>query len=777
MTVEPTTAEGPMAKDKKTKVSETDIANRVAKMAQKAIGVSDSNISTKQAKSFREYMRKPMAGDDKIIGRSKYVSNEVQTAVEWSVSEILAVLDTQRRPVSFQPNTRNPADIAIATQMDDTVNHILRVSNKHVGFLLPWLKNGFMSGVSVAVVQFETREEEGLPQLIKGITDEKLVELKQQEDAGEITIVDPIGEPYDAPIPQLPPGVPPQMAMLAQQLLPKVRDVKIRKIKRNPDLKIISLPPEDFIISKDADFDQQTGGIRASLQGHKRICSRADLLDLGHDEAKVMKIPRADDDDSELAIERARETDFEQGTGDVSDDVQVYELYTRMAIDDGKARHYRITLGGDLANNPVYLSHVEVSKFYPYAAFCPYPIPNTLFGQGVSDRIGPEQAYISKMMRFVFDDLAQSSNPIKVVNPNVTNVDDALNLYPGAVVRSDNPTAGISWLDRPFTGGNSLSVVNSVAGKLDMAVGVGPNMIGLDASDLQNQTATGVSTRKNASQRLMETICRWFADTGYSYLVKIVVDALVSKPDEAQAFITRLTDNYTPIQIDDWDPDMDVTANVAYGVMNKDFNAAALQQILANQQAAIQAGLMGPEMMLATMIKAAENAGQIVTSDMFPSVEEAKQKLAAAQEEAKNAPPPPDPNAAVIEQMRVQGEIDLQVAAQKNDFESRKLIVEYDFKRDQMAQELFLEKARIEAEAKTQVDIASIQQAQAMQRNDVDIAMMQMDEQKEAMTRLTELKQAQEQAKAQAQQEGQVQQMQPPPQEMPQQPPMPPQGV
>lgn len=538
-----------MAKNKKNKVDQAELANRVGKMAQKAINVSDTNIASKQAHSFRQYMRKPMLGDDKIVGRSRYVSNEVQSAVDWSAAEVIGVFDAQREPVSFQPNTQSPTDVAIAKQMNGVINFILRVKNKHVGVLMPWLKNGFMTGLGITMVQFHSWDEYGLKQTIRGLTDEALVQVKADEDAGKLQILDDeIGEPYDAPLPQLPPGTPPQLGMLAQSLMPKVRDIKVRYKKKMIELNIENLPPEDFIVSQDAKFDQQTGGIKASLQGHKRVATRAELIELGHDEDKVMSIPSAEDDDAELAVERARETDFEQGVGDVNDDVRVFEIYTKMAIGDKTPRNYRITLAGDLTNNPVYLSHVEVSKFYPYAAFCPYPVPNTLFGQGVADRIGPEQAYISKMMRFVFDDLAQSANPVKVVNQNVTNLDDALNMYPGAVIRSQDPTGGVSFIDRQFTGGNSLNVINSVAGKLDMAVGVGPNMIGLDPSDLQNQTATGVSTRKNASQRFMELICRWFSETGYAYLVKLIIDALVSNPDEAQEYITRLTDTYSRIQ-------------------------------------------------------------------------------------------------------------------------------------------------------------------------------------------------------------------------------------
>ncbi|MGE6781299.1 portal protein [Ensifer adhaerens] len=733
-----TIAKGPMAKENTKKVNETEIANRVARMAQDAVGVSDTTIAAKQAEAFRMYMRKPLPGDEKIVGRSKYISNVIQRSVDLSVGTVGRVFDTQREPVSFQPNTGSPQDVALAKQMTEVVNFILRQKNKHFGFLESWLKNGFMSGLGVVTVKLVSKVKEGLPETRKGLTDEALAQLNAEVDAGKLSIVKgSLTDYYDAPMPRLPPGAPPQLGMLAQTLMPKVRDIQVRKKTKLVDIVIDDLAPEDFIISRDAKFDRQSGGIKSTIIGHKRVCTRSELIALGHDAAKVNELPLAEDDKSELALERSAVTDYDQGiTG--SDKVQVYEVYTEMEIDGEQQRNYRITLGGDLESAPVYLSHTEVTHFYPYAAFCPYPVPNTLFGQGVADRIGQEHSYISKSQRFVFDDLAQSANPMKVINPNVTNVDDALNMYPGAVIRSDDPTAGISWVQRQFTGGNSMGVIDKVSSDLEMSVGVGPNMMALNPSDMA-ETATAASQRVNQSQTFMESICRGFAEQGYSYLVKLIVDALVSNPEDAQLFIQRLTDQYQQIQIDQWDPNMDVSANVAFGVMNKDFQAAAISQIINYQMQAKQAGMrfVTDENIHASMAAFVENSG-VGNAAMFftdPTL-------------LPPAPPPqpaPDPNAAVIEQMKIQGQIDLQIAQQKNDYESRKMIVEYDFKRDAMAQDKYIAEAEIRAKYGAQVDIARINAEQAATRNDVDIAMAQMDQQKEAMNQLAQIKMAEQQ--------------------------------
>lgn len=753
-------------KNKKTIANEADTVAKIKRMALEAINVSDDNITAKQAKSFRLYMRKPMPGDDKFEGRSKYVSDEVKSAVDWSVATVARVFDSQREPVSFQPNTATPQDQALAKQMTQVVNFIMRDKNKHVGMLMPWLKNGFMTGLGVTTVSFRPCVEQSLPKTLKGVTQQALVQLHDQEEAGEIEIV-AVDGPYK---PELPANAVPIMA----DLIPEVYDVKLRKNKRIVELEIENLPPEDFIVSKDAKFDQQTGGIKARLQGHRRVVSRADLLEQYPDaKAKVNAIPSAVDKDDELALERSAGLDHEQGIGDVNDDVFVFEVYTKMAIDDDKPRHYRLTLGGDISNHCVLLDHVEVSKFYPYAAFCPYPLPNTLFGEGIADRIGPEQNYISKMMRFVFDDLAWSANPIKVIDPNLTNPNDALNLYPGATIRSEDPEAGIKWASRQFTGGNSLSVIQSVSGKLDFATGVGPNMISINASDLQNSTATAASQRANSSQLFMELICRWFAETGYAYLVKLIVDALISNPEDAQLFIQRLTDNFVPMQVDDWDPDMDVSANVAFGVMNKDFNAAMLGQILGQQMQAMQMGLVSPEKISNTLTKIVENAGFTNPYDFYLTAEEIQAKQAADKAAAAQQQPQISPDTqGLIQIEQTKAQLRAQSDEASREFEMRKLIVQNDLDRDRMAQDREIKIAEIQARFGAQVDIARLNAEQAARRNDVDLAMADIDQQNAAMEQLAQIKQAEQAAEAQQQSEAMAHLAQ---MQQPQQPPMSPQ--
>ncbi|MBB2905824.1 hypothetical protein FHR76_002206 [Rhizobium sp. RAS22] len=733
---------------KTTKPDEAAITNKLAGMVKEAVKYSTTAIGNRQEVALKLYNRAALEGDNELkSGRSKYVYGLVMEHVDWAVANTAKVFDTSDRVVEFLPS--GPEDEPLAKQQTAVANFIATSKNSHVAFLEPWLKNGFITGLGIVMVEYVSGVKELLPELIKGVTDEQLIQYVQDEKDGKI-IIEETGETYSLPLPpgleQLiqQQGLPPEALEQAKQFIPMGRDLKIRRIRRQRQMNIKNLRPEDFIVSKDAAFDQQTGGISAKLQGHRRLVDRQSLIEQGFDKAKVKKIPSASDDNSGIAVERSRNTDYDQGVSDIEDQVWVYEIFTYMKLTGDKRRHYRITLAGDLDTAPVMLDHSETSEYYPYAAFCPYPLPNTLFGHGIADRIGGDQRILSQLQRGVLDSLHGAIHPIRVVNPDVVAMDDALNIHPGATVRSIDPSGGITFNAQPFAGAAALPVIEQIKQISEYNTGVGGSMIAVNASDLQNTTATGVSQRANSAQLIVEMICRTFADQGYKYLFRIIIDLLVQHPEDAEAMIKRLTNQYHPIRVDEWDPDYDITATIAFGVMNKEFNAASLQMILNQQMQIMQMpnSFVNPSHIYNTLTKIAENAGFKNAGAFF------------ADPSTLPPPPPPappvDPNAGLIEIEKVKAQLKAQADDQKAQIDLLKFRVDTDRKQDEMTQNLWLKMAELEAKYNAQVNIARIQQEQAAQRNDVDLAIAAQAEQQKAMAeqaqRQQELAQQQQQA-------------------------------
>ena len=338
-----------MEKNKKKALTDAEIASRVSVIVRDAIGFSSEHIAKKSEQALNYYKREALPGDEKLNARSKWVSPDVMERVDWLSASMIRTYDSQAEVVQFLPN--GPEDEPLAKQQTDVANFVVRSKNSHVAVLEPWIKNGCITGLGIAMVEFRSSTEEGLPELLKAVPDEQLVELTAQEEAGEIIIVE-AGEPSPAIPPLAGPSVPPQTQALVQAVAPMVRDIKIRRIKRMRSMNIVNLPPEDFVVSKDAQFDQQTGGIKAALQGHRRIIAREDLIEQGFDAAKVKSIPSAQATSDGIAIQRSGEADYDQGVGDVNDDVTLYEVYTYMKI-DGDKRPYCSTIRKSASSIPM----------------------------------------------------------------------------------------------------------------------------------------------------------------------------------------------------------------------------------------------------------------------------------------------------------------------------------------------------------------------------------------------------------------------------------------
>ncbi|RVM26264.1 portal protein [Sinorhizobium meliloti] len=667
------------------KKDERTILETIGTKLKDSVNFSNGNIAQKQEKALKYYNRELLDGDSKLPrGRSKWVSPLVQNHVDWATGQLIRIFTTPEHVCEFQ--AIGPEDEAIARQQTAVVNWILTDKNKHLSYLHPWLQNGFLTGLGIVTAEFETITEESLPRLIKGIPDVQLVQFSEQQEAGQI-IIEESGEPYT-----IPGGV-------------QVRDVKIRTVTRRSCINVFPVDPEDAVLSTDAQFDPETGGIRAKLQGHRKIMSRSVLIDLGFDKATVDRIPGVNEKTDGIALERLKDVSGERAFD--KDMVEVYTVYTRLKLDT-TSRHYRITFGGASAN-PILLDYEETTRFYPYAAFVPYPLAGTLFGQGIADRIGEDHEKISKMERAVQDSLNMSVFPITVVDDDVSSIDDLTNLHPGKVIRSSSPNGGINFVQHPFTGAQATGIIERLEQKLDFSTGVGPQMMTLDASDLQRTTATAINQRSNQQQTLIETVSRFFAETGYRYLTKVIVDLLVQKPDESQELIGRLTGNFIPV--DEYNINFDVTTSVAFGVMSRDQSMASLNNLLAQQYQALAQGLpiVNAQNIFNTVAKLTELSGY--------------KNTAAHWTDPTTLPPPPppqppvDPNAGIIEVETVKAQLKSQSDELNRQSDLTKFAAEMDFKRDQLAQELELKRAEIEAKYAAQVAIEQLKLEQRMPRD------------------------------------------------------------
>jgi hypothetical protein len=739
-----------------------DLATKVSGMVSSSISFQTSTLLNQYERNIKDYYRKPRPNDSALKFKSKHVTSDVLERVDLGKSRMVRTFDSQKEVVSFAPLSADPIKKAVAKQKNSVLKHVMREKNSHVAILTPWFGSACMFGLGVLHISFEEVVEESKIQVEKGVTDERLVELTTLKKQGAVKI-EWHSDDYKAEIPD---EMREQLMAVAQQqgftseqmeeqaalILPDVRDIAFRNITRRPNFFFKSVPVEDFIVSKEAIFNPHTGGVDARLQGHRSYESKADLIERGFDAGILDEIEIASDKGDGVSTERGTKIGETTALSDFGDEIEIFEIYTKIAIEDKTRRHYRLTLAGNISTAPVVLAYEEVSKYYPYAALVPFQTDGTIFGQGIADRVAPEQELSTKVTRAFIDNMHFQSDPIKAVNTDVTNADDALNIHPGKNIRTSDPVNGIAFITPPPIGGVVIPFMDILSRRMDAVSGVGANMISTDISDKQDVTATAVVEQKQAQDLMIEQVCRSFADTGYRYVAKTIIDLCVQKPEMAAQYLNDLMGPDEPLTIEKWDADMDVATNISFGMMDRIDKNQALIQFLGLQQQAMATGVVSPANIYSTLMDIGENFGiQDVASNKVT-------------DPATLPPPPPpvDPNAGLVEIEKVKAELKNQQVQQQQAFEAYKLREQSDLDRDKMVQDLQIKIAEIFGKYQTDVNVATIEAEQNKQRKDIEWAKAQ--EEADAQQKQAEADQqaAIQQALQQQMQQQQMQQQMPP---------------
>jgi hypothetical protein len=82
---------------------DTEILNSISGKLRDAVNWSNSNIANKQEQALKYYKRAYLPGDDKLKGRSKWVSPEVMNRVDWMTAQIVKIFDSPEKVCEFNP--------------------------------------------------------------------------------------------------------------------------------------------------------------------------------------------------------------------------------------------------------------------------------------------------------------------------------------------------------------------------------------------------------------------------------------------------------------------------------------------------------------------------------------------------------------------------------------------------------------------------------------------------------------------------------------------------
>lgn len=653
-----------------------------------AVGFWDQTVSKQQDENLRYYYGEPF-GDERP-GFSQVVSQDVAEVIDGRMPDLIKIFVSGDRIVEYEPT--GAEDEAFADQATDYANYIFWKDNDGFTLLHNWFKDALISKVGVVKVWWDEDKTVHPAETLTGLS---VLAVAEMLNDPAIEILEQEMEPTED-LMSYPDGI--------------IYTLKIKRTETKGRVRIATVPPEEFLISKRARCADS-----APYTAHRVKKTISDLISMGFDEKVVKNLPTSDRPLTEDR-EDVRYNDEEERE-DVSIDpmmreVWLLEEYVRCDFNgDGFAELLQVFRVGNKI-----LEHKEVDCT-PWATVCPYPVPHKFYGQSDADKIRDLQRINSALWRQTLDNLYLTNNPSVEVPIGAERED-------GSTIEAlQNPQVGsliptrqgglLTPLAVQFTAGHSYQMLEYVASVREQRSGVTRYNQGMDADTL-NKTATGVAKIMEKGQGRTELIARIFAETGVTELFRKILKLIVKYQDRPRTI--RLRNRWVEMDPRHWNAEMDVTVNVGLGTGNKDQNLFHLENIFQKQALLHQSGQVpiGYEHVYETVSKMVENMGLPNPERFFPDPTQTPQQ----QQEQR-----PDPEIlkaqvqAQIEQQKTQASIELermkaeaqtQIAREKAEAEAQlareKALFEANLakERQRFEQEMALERMQFEREMSVQ---------------------------------------------------------------------------
>ena len=618
-------------------MSEADLQAVVGSYISDAIQYIDDDISPVRAESTRYYRGDPFGNE--IDGRSQVVSRDVRDSVQAVLPSMMRVFFGSEKVVEFVPRTAN--DMAMSEQATDYLNYIVRQDNDAIAIFYSVFKDALMNKGGFVKwwwddsIEVHTHNFEGL--------DEGALGLILQEEGVEAVSVE--GRPATGISPE-------QIAQMEAQgqPAPQIYDVEIKRRRKRNQVKIETMPPEEFFVDAAA-----TSLDDAMVVGHRTMSTVSDLVALGYD--RDMLDEHLSDEfafvDSDEYTARYSNTEM---PGPVSAAERRRVLYTEAwcYIDydgDGIAELRRVcTVGNnyEVVNN-------EPADSIPFAMFSCDPEPHVFFGSDIADLTKDIQRVKSAVLRGMLDSLSFALYPRTGVVEGMVNIDDVLNPEVGSIIRMRQPGM-VQQLDVPFLGKEAFPMIQYLDSMKESRTGQTAASQGLDPDVLQSTTSVAVAATIKGAEQHLELMARLFADS-FKRMFKGILRLIITHQDRER--IVRLRDEWVPIDPRVWDSTMDCSVSVGLGVGTTDERLGVLNQVVLQQKEVLEK--LGPSNPLVGLGQFRNTLSKMLESSGYPDSNQFFKPIPLDYE----PPPPQEPPKPTPEEMLLQAQMaDIQSRAQ-----------------------------------------------------------------------------------------------------------------
>ncbi len=672
--------------------SDREIEGIVQSAIADAVDFIEGEISADRIKAQRYYDGNVDIGHED--GRSKVVATKVRDTVRAVKPSLMRIFLSSTKPVEYTP--KGPEDVASAEQATSFMHHEFNRLNGY-RVLNDAFHDALVKKQGIAKAYWLMTPEANI-HTFSDLSDDEYTYLLDDDNVSVIehTVVytaeiDPMGMEVEMP----------------------VHSVKISHTQEKGELRIESVPPEEFFINRDA-----RNMADAYIVAHRTDMRAGDLIAMGFDEDTVLKLDSFDSGsemtEAEVFERRGYDEDFSDE--DIQDpamkNVAVTEAYMRIDADGtGTPVLHKITCGGTAYEMLDYEPCDEV----PFVKFEIDPEPHTFYGRSLAEIVMDDQDAATSILRGILDNVAMTNNPRLAIVEGQVDIDDVLNNEIGAVVRMRQAGA-VQDLTVPFVAGQTLGALSYLDSLVETKTGVTRASMGLDPDAMQSTTKSAVTATVQAAAGQVEVMVRNLAD-GMRDLFGIMLRLYAKNVDEEQ--MMRMNGSFVPVDPRVWNTSMSVSINVGLGTGREEEKMMGLNQALQMQTMFYQT--YGPQNGLVTMTNIRNTLADMLASSgvrnadryFAPMTPEIEMQMMQAQQQAQaQQGQQPDPNAAFLQAEQIKAQAKMQSDMAKLQLDAQKAASNDDLQRDKMAQSLLVDAAKIYGQYGTSVDVAKVQAEQ-----------------------------------------------------------------
>lgn len=247
----------PVPKTAREPMTEERFQAIVADTIEDAENFIDEHIAPGREDAMRFYYAQPMGNE--VKGRSSIVMSETRDVIHTIIPGLMRVFAGNEHVVEFMPSTEE--DIENAEQATDYIDYVFMKDNPGFQNIYNVALDGLRTKTGIFKWWWE-KKEEITEEDYEGQTPAQAMMLLQDK---EIEVLEQIAnEPEEE-------GQEPTITL------------RIRRTKSKGRMKVVAVPPEEFIISRDA-TDEDTAGVI----GHRQGIRVSDLVAMGYDYDEVL---------------------------------------------------------------------------------------------------------------------------------------------------------------------------------------------------------------------------------------------------------------------------------------------------------------------------------------------------------------------------------------------------------------------------------------------------------------------------------------------------------